>query len=81
MASQCEVGDHDAADRYFTESLELARRLRHGLGQQSRLEWLGKVAAARATPAAAHGDLTAARRLSEAALDDSRADRRMSALT
>lgn len=56
------VGDLDAADRYFAESLELARPLGHGLGQQSALEWLGKVAAAR-------DDALTARRMSEAALE------------
>ena len=62
------AGDLDAADRNFSDSLALARRLRHGLGQQSALEWLGKVTAARAAAAAARGDASSARQLSDAAL-------------
>jgi len=60
------VGDLDAAERYFTTSLELAERIGHGLGKQSALEWLGKVAAARAAVA---GNLQDAQRLSDIAFE------------
>lgn len=60
------IGDLDAAERYFTASLELAERIGHGLGKQSALEWLGKVAAARAAIAEDQQDK---QRLSDAAFE------------
>ncbi|HEX8627001.1 MAG TPA: NB-ARC domain-containing protein, partial [Catenuloplanes sp.] len=63
------TGDHEAAERYFAESLALAKQLHHGLGQQSALEWLGKVAAARARLAADNGDVTTASEQLAAALE------------
>ncbi|MRH91655.1 hypothetical protein GFY24_30165 [Nocardia sp. SYP-A9097] len=44
-AAYLEVGQHSEADRCFSDALTIARRHRHGLGEQSALEWLGKTAA------------------------------------
>ncbi|XVV00732.1 NB-ARC domain-containing protein [Actinosynnema sp. CA-248983] len=41
------VGELDAAEEDFTASWEAAARIGHPLGEQSALEWLGKVAARR----------------------------------
>lgn len=46
-SAHLELGEFDDAEREFTRSLELARACGHLLGQQSALEWLGKVAARR----------------------------------
>lgn len=63
------TGDYEAAERYFTEALTLAKQLQHGLGQQSAHEWLGKIAAARARLAVANSDVTTASEQLAAALD------------
>ncbi|MFI5783840.1 tetratricopeptide repeat protein [Nocardia sp. NPDC051570] len=49
-AAYLELGQYDDARRHFTESLAAARRLHHILGEQSALEWLGKIAAADKDP-------------------------------
>jgi tetratricopeptide (TPR) repeat protein len=44
-AAYLEIGDTDAAAELFAESLATARRLGHAAGEQSALEWRGKIAA------------------------------------
>lgn len=45
-----ELGQYDDARSAFMESLTIARRLRHAHGEQSALEWLGKIEAAAGRP-------------------------------
>jgi tetratricopeptide (TPR) repeat protein len=45
-AAHLDVGEYAEASRYFEESLVSAQALTHVIGEQSALEWLGKVAAA-----------------------------------
>ncbi|MBL1080035.1 tetratricopeptide repeat protein [Nocardia sp. 2] len=46
-AAYLEIGEYDAAERCFEESLSAASDLNHLLGVQSAHEWLGKTAARR----------------------------------